>query len=397
MASSSGRVWRMGAAALSSALVGGYYFGSVDEKDEESEHTNLQGGTSWINLASPARDVLLPIKYVATVPSTAQCEEATIDPSYPNLSRFGKHSYLKRYLTPEIYSQLKDKRTSNGVMLEDLIQPGISLPYGARPVRGCGVYAGDAESYQVFAPILVPILEDYHHFRMVARANPNRKQKGGRPNPLLKRQVTNLNPGYVLQQKLDPEGQYILHTRMRVARSVRGFKFSPVISRQERRQLESLFQECVEDWDTSNDGRSEVESIKGAYLRVMDMSNEQHDDLIQRHILFHDPDDYSISAGFGRDWPDARGIFLDHPEDPDLMIWLNAEDHFRVVSMSKGGDLLGVFTKLTKALTALEASLQQRGYGFCIDPRLGFLNTSPENLGTALRASVVSQKKKRIC
>jgi creatine kinase len=39
-------------------------------------------------------------------------------------------------------------------------------------------------------------------------------------------------------------------------------------------------------------------------------------------------------------------------------------------------------------LTALEASLEKRGYGYAADERLGFLNTSPENLGTALRASV---------
>lgn len=339
---------------------------------------------SWMTMSLPARDLLwLPMM-------TSHCEEAD-DSSYPDLSRFGKHSYLKRYLTPEIYKQLQNKTTSQGVTLEDLIRSGISLPWGARPIRGCGIYAGDAESYQVFAPILDPILEDYHHFRMVPhptkhnRTTTVRSQQRGRPNPLLRRQVTNLNPGYVLQQKLDPDEQFILHTRMRVARSVKGFAFSPVISRKDRRDLEKLFQDCVKDWNSDKDDDL---IAGGKYLRVMDMTNEHHDDLIQRHILFHDPDEYSLSAGLGRDWPDARGIFLDNEEDPEFMIWLNAEDHLRIITMSKGGDLLGVFTRLSKALTALEQSLKKRGYGFSTNPRLGFLNTSPENLGTALRASV---------
>ena len=37
---------------------------------------------------------------------------------------------------------------------------------------------------------------------------------------------------------------------------------------------------------------------------------------------------------------------------------------------------------------ALETSLHTRGQKFVEDPRLGFLNASPANIGTALRASV---------
>lgn len=377
---SSVKFGRTAAVALSSsAALGGflYLIGRTDNDniaqviDQERDKINP---SIWMALAQPARQTLMPIHSVA-------CEEDT-DPSYPDLSRFGKHSYLKRYLTPEIYKELKDKTTQSGVTLEDLIRSGVSLPWGARPPRGCGIYAGDAESYQVFAKLLVPILEDYHHFRMVPRrSNVTTVTPRGRPNPLLRRQVTNLNPNYVLQQQLDPDGQYVLHTRMRVARSIKGFRFAPVISREERRKLEEIVRECVVDWQDDTE-------IGGSYIRLMDMSNEEHADLIQRHILFHDPDEYSLSAGIGRDWPDARGIYLNSTEDPSLIIWVNFEDHLRVISTSRGGDLLGVFTRLTKLLSALDLSLRSRGHFYCMHPRLGFLNPSPENLGTALRASV---------
>lgn len=374
---STSRLGRTAAAAASTSLLGGglyLWYTHVEEESKTCDIADTINPMTWMALSFAARDTLLPVHKTF-------CEQQ-LDPSYPDLSRFGKHSYLKRYLTPEVYQELKDKKTSNGVTLEDLIRSGVSLPWGARPPRGCGIYAGDAESYKVFSKLLVPILEDYHHFRMVPRRSKvvNTAPRG-RPNPLLRRQVTNLNPNYVLQQQLDPEGQYVLHTRMRVARSIEGFRFSPVISREERRNLEQVFRDCIEDWKDDTE-------IGGTYLRVMDMSNEQHADLIRRHILFHDPDEYSISAGMGRDWPDARGIYLNSIDDPSLIVWVNFEDHFRVISTSKGGDLLGVFTRLTKVLSALDMSLRKRGFYYCMHPRLGFLNASPENLGTALRASV---------
>lgn len=70
--------------------------------------------------------------------------------SFPNLSRHGSNSLLKQHLTPEVYEQLKHKKTASGVQLEDLIQGGIALPWGARPPRGiAGVYAGDAGTFCV--------------------------------------------------------------------------------------------------------------------------------------------------------------------------------------------------------------------------------------------------------
>mmetsp|Transcript_127585 Transcript_127585/g.190176 ORF Transcript_127585/g.190176 Transcript_127585/m.190176 type:complete len:484 (-) Transcript_127585:57-1508(-) len=394
-------VGRTAAAAMASAATGSlaYYFtADDDDSSNEDAQSNFRFGAyekvvARSSFSIPAPSPLLPFlnqnKSFCEARKTTEKGASEIDPSFPNLSRFGQHSYLKRHLTPEVYAILKDKKTPGGVTLEDMIQAGICLPFGARPPRGCGIYAGDAESYRVFSLILSPILEDYHHYRLAPRRKQPKlgRQRGPSPHmgprggSMLRRQVTNLNPRYVLQQNLDPDGQYILSTRMRVARSIQGFAFSPTISRLRRRELEALFTECSEDWKADKD-------IGGEYIRVMDMTNEQHEDMIERHILFHDPDEFSISAGLGRDWPDSRGIYLDDAKDPEFTIWINAEDHLRIITMSKGGDLLKVFTRLSKALHSIESSLKKRGHAFCMDSRLGFLNTSPENCGTALRASV---------
>lgn len=164
---------------------------------------------------------------------------------------------------------------------------------------------------------------------------------------------------------------------MRLARCLKGFRFAPCILRSERRFIENLLKECVKDWK------------KGQYISVLDMTNSQHDDLIQRRILFPDPDDFALAAGLGRDWPDGRGIYCDKWDDsPNIVIWCNNENHFSVISIAKGGDVQGVFTRLSEATMALETSLTQRGFMFIEDPKYGFLNPSPAHIGTALRASV---------
>lgn len=292
--------------------------------------------------------------------------------SFPNFSRYGKNSLIKKYLTHQVYQKLKDKQTSSGVKLDDIIRASTCLPWGALPPRGvAGVYAGDAESYSTFAPLLDPIIEEHHHSR-----------SRNRMVPRLQRHKTNLDPQHLAQKKLDIDGTYILYTRIRLARSLKGFRFSPCITRSERRAVEELLKECCKDWKHAPAGK---------YVPIMAMSNAEHEDLVKRGLLPRDPDLFAATAGTHRDWPDGRGVYMDTWESgtqPSLLIWCNVEDHFWIISNSSGGNVQDVFSRLSRAVWALETSLQERGCEFEEDSRLGFLNTSPENIGTALRASV---------
>jgi creatine kinase len=294
--------------------------------------------------------------------------------SFPNFSRYGSRSLLKKFLTRAVYEELKDRTTIHGVTLEDIIRGGVSLPYGADPPHGkAGIYAGDAESYQVFSKLLLPVIIATHH-----KATPPSRVRS------LQRFQTNLNPGGLVTQRLDENGSYILYTRMRLARSLRGFRFAPCITRAERRYIERLFMECVQDL--------QKEYPDGKYVSIMDMTNQQHSDLVRRQLLFPNPDEYKISAGLGRDWPDARGVYLDtwsiDTNTPNLIVWCNNKDHISIISNTKGGDVQGVFQRLSHAAQTLESSLRRRGHSFAEDSRLGYLNTSPADIGPALRASV---------
>lgn len=87
-----------------------------------------------------------------------------------------------------------------------------------------------------------------------------------------------------------------------------------------------------------------------------------------------------------RDWPDARGIW--HNNDKTFLIWVNEEDHTRVISMEKGGNMKRVFERFCNGLKQVEHLIQERGWEFMWNERLGYVLTCPSNLGTGLRAGV---------
>ena len=360
---------------------------------------------------------------------------------YPNFSRHGPKAILPRILTPQLYEELKNLKTpTHGVKLDDMITAGTMLPYGANPPRGIGgVYAGDADCYKVFAPLLIPLVEEYHgvileafgsnkgknsnNFNNNSRRSSFARPTGGpsraptdnapasmlgrRTSSKLKRHTTNLNPDQILDTQLDPTGEYILYTRMRLARNLQGFAFCNSIRRADRRHIESLFQTIVQEDFQPLQG--------GAYLPIHSMTNEQHEDYMSRRMCFLDPDEFKLAAGLGYDWPDGRGIYCCSGWDPsirrrhisskqrqppstdieqweerppNISFWCNYDDHFWVISVHKGGNVQSVFTCLSDAVRQLELSLLERGYDFCVDPKLGFLTSSPVNVGTALRASM---------
>jgi creatine kinase len=87
-----------------------------------------------------------------------------------------------------------------------------------------------------------------------------------------------------------------------------------------------------------------------------------------------------------RDWPDGRGIW--HNEKKTFLVWVNEEDHLRVISMEKGGNMGEVFKRFCEGLTKVETTMKGAGHQFMHNDHLGYILTCPSNLGTGLRAGV---------
>lgn len=258
-------------------------------------------------------------------------------------------SKLCKYLSKEIFAALKDQQTSHGFTLQQAIHSGV-----VNPDSSIGVYAGDEESYKIFAPLFDPIIADYHGFS--------------------KNDVheSNLNPDDLHAPNPDPAGDYIVSTRIRVGRNVAGFPLGPAISRAQRNEIERQLSAVLNNLQGS---------LAGTYYPLQGMSAADSTQLIADHFLFKAGDRFLEAAGLNRDWPESRGIY--HNDDKTFLVWINEEDQLRIISMQMGGDIKQVFTRLSSAISKIESEVK-----FAYTNHLGYLTSCPTNLGTAMRASV---------
>merc|ERR1719235_1469306 len=297
----------------------------------------------------------------------------------PDLS---KHSnFMAEFLTenPKVYDRLKDKKTAMGVTLADCIKTGVDNP-GHPHIKTVGLTAGDEDCYEVFAELFDPVT--------IARQGYNHKTK---------EQPTNMDISQLSTTDIDPEGKYVLTTRVRTGRSVRGFRLPPSISFEERRRLEAL---CVKALlNMEGDLKGDYFPLHGShsYAPKPDaMTEEKEEELRKCGNLFQEPDStLLLASGMGRHWPDARGVF--HNNDKTLFVWFGEEDHLRIVSMQgqrsgptvEGKDIRGVTARFMRACDAVQKVLRASGADFMHDRNLGWILTCPSNLGTGLRAGTM--------
>ena len=117
------------------------------------------------------------------------------------------------------------------------------------------------------------------------------------------------------------------------------------------------------------------------------MSEDDQNKLIDDHFLFDKPvSPLLTSAGMARDWPEARGIW--HNADKNFLVWVNEEDHSRVISMETGGNMANVFRRFSTGLGKVESLMKKNKQEFMWNEHLGYVLTCPSNLGTGLRAGV---------
>ena len=256
-----------------------------------------------------------------------------------------KKSLMKKYLTDKIYDELKELKTKSGYTIDMAINSGVK-----NPDSSIGIYAGDAESYELFGMIFNPIIKEYHGF------DKDDKHK------------TSLHVEDLKEATFDDE--YIISTRIRVGRNLSEFPLGTNISKSGRDEVEKKVINAPKSL-----------TCKGRYYSLESMSQIERKSLIKEHFLFKEGDRFLKHAGLNRDWPSGRGIY--HNEEKTFLVWVNEEDQLRIISMQKGGDIREVFARLVQFLKELEQQLN-----FAYTKHLGFITSCPTNLGTAMRASV---------
>lgn len=297
----------------------------------------------------------------------------------PDLSQHS--SFMADFLreNKEVYEKLKNVETKSGVTLAQCIKCGVDNK-GHPMIKIVGMTAGDAESYSVFKEVFFPVTSARH-----------------RGHDMTKNQPTNLDLTQLKTTDIDPEGKYVLTTRVRTGRSVEGFRFPPCISFEERRNLEKLITGALDNLD--GDLKGEYFPLHGSRsfaAKPTGMSHAEEEALRNMGNLFQEPDStLLLSSGMGRHWPDARGIF--HNEGKNLFVWVGEEDHIRIVSMQgnrstptpEGKNIQEVFGRLVRSCDAIEEAFKKEEKAFVHDPILGWVLTCPSNLGTGLRAGTM--------
>lgn len=93
-----------------------------------------------------------------------------------------------------------------------------------------------------------------------------------------------------------------------------------------------------------------------------------------------------LAANLGRDWPDARGIWLN--EDRTLAAFVNKRDHVVLSVMDKSNDLEASFRKLVDFVKNFESQIKAQKWRLMHNNHLGYVTTDPKNLGTTLKLTV---------
>ncbi|XP_013930180.1 PREDICTED: creatine kinase M-type-like [Thamnophis sirtalis] len=138
---------------------------------------------------------------------------------YPDLSVHNNH--MAKAITLDMYKRLRDKETASGCTLDDVIQTGVDNP-GHPFIMTVGCVAGDEECYHTFKELFDVVIHDRHG--------------GYKPTDKHKTDLNheNLKGG----DDLDPN--YVLSSRVRTGRSIKGYTLPPHCSRAERRAIEKL-------------------------------------------------------------------------------------------------------------------------------------------------------------
>ena len=249
---------------------------------------------------------------------------------------------------------------------------GVENP-GHPTITTVGMVAGDVESYEVFKELFDPVIDERH-----GGHGPDAKHTSDMD-------VSKVDTS-MWEDWMD---SYVRSTRVRTGRSLSGIPLPPACNKEERRKIEAILTKALTnlEGDLAGDyfplaGSESYEPKKGG------MTAEEEEELRKDHFLFQEPDStLLISGAMHRDWPDARGIF--HNKDKNALVWLNEEDHMRIISMEMGADLKRVFERFVNLTNAVEKVVIAEGSSFAHSDHLGYILTCPSNLGTGLRASMM--------
>ncbi|XP_075948133.1 creatine kinase M-type [Anarhichas minor] len=275
------------------------------------------------------------------------------DEEFPDLSR--NSTWMGRILTPAMYRRQFHRCTPSGVIFDDVIRPGLEEPGDWSSPVSVGCVAGDAQCYVLFCDFFDRVIEA-HHQHTISSQTPEGDFNYDN-----------------LKGTCDLDRSYAARCEVSVVRGVDDFCFPTHCSRGERRQLLTLARRALQ--------RLEEEKLPGQLLLLEELDQEQ-----QRELNLDPPSSSQLRIGVARDWPDSRAVWVS--KDGSLVVWVNMEDHLRLVSTRDDADVAEAFKCICINLQKLEEFYRELKHPFTWKQQLGWVSSSPADVGTGLRIRV---------
>lgn len=169
-----------------------------------------------------------------------------------------------------------------------------------------------------------------------------------------------MNKWYISEGK---DSDVAISTRIRLARNLKDMNFPIKMSAEQRRGVNKKVYACIKNSEMAQD------------FDLIDMSALSDADaisMVEKHL---------VSPDFAKHRKNAC-VILSHDESVSIM--LCEEDHIRLQVMSAGLNLEGAYVIADKMDDVLDSRLD-----YAFDSKLGYLTSSPTDLGTGMHASVM--------
>lgn len=255
-------------------------------------------------------------------------------------------SLVKRHLDVALWEALKSVVTPHGGTLREAMQAAVMVP--AAPV---GLYLPDAESYELFAPLVDRLLKDLHGCT----------EYGG----------NNSASGDLAAVNLVGFAEAVA-CRVDVFRNLIGEPFVVRQNAEARAAVERKI--CAALAALTGD-------LAGCYYAFDSLPDDKRSALLARELIGPERDATLEAAGLRHAWPLSRGVFL--AASNAFVVVVNEEDHVRISSQRPDGDVAAAFDLAQRLLAALAGTLD-----FAASPRLGALTSSPVHVGAGALATV---------
>lgn len=154
----------------------------------------------------------------------------------------------------------------------------------------------------------------------------------------------------------------VLSTRVRLARNIASYPFSPKLNDEQRAQMLKETKEVFEKYGT----------VRYNFIDMTAKSALERSALVEEHLISRE-----FASG-----ADSEKRMLVYDENGSASVMVGEEDHLRIQAVRAGFDTEGAYA----AANAVDEMLS-KGLEFAFDEKLGYLTCCPSNTGTGMRAS----------